>query len=211
MTAKTCNGNTQSPATLEDIRVVIGDTHNWKVPRPDGLHSYWLKNSWCAHRKLTVIIIALLSDLQTMPSLLRQGGTYVSLRDQTNKTQPNIARFGVCTSKKWNLKYNGGFTERQKNILKRIYEDMLEELMRDTVHNTVFMYSIAKQVADMITERINENIERINLAIQSIQNVMSNIKGESTELEQNIEDLKQDSKLHNLQFHGTRGSTFIEV
>ncbi|KAK9885979.1 hypothetical protein WA026_013861 [Henosepilachna vigintioctopunctata] len=75
------------------------------------------------------------------------------------------------------------------------------ELIRDTVHHTVFMDAIGKQVTD-ITGRIDKNIERINLVVQSIQDEIS-IKRKKN-LKQNIEDLVQDSKLRNLRFQAFR-------
>ena len=92
----------------------------------------------------------------------------------------------------------GGFTERQKNELKTIFKDMSKELIRDIVNNTVFVDAIAKQVADTLTQKL----EDLNLTIQTIQENLSDIKLENEVLKGKVDELEQMSKLDQLRFYG---------
>ena len=63
--------------TVEEVRIVVNETHNWKAAGSDNIHNYWYKKLTCTHSHLAHFINVFFQLPEMVPGFLTEGKTYL--------------------------------------------------------------------------------------------------------------------------------------
>jgi hypothetical protein len=83
--------------SIEEIKLVLSKTHNWKSPGPDNIHNYWWKNFKSVHQPLVNQLNKIIENNEELPEFLMKGKTYLIYK-KGDKNKPENYRPITCLS-----------------------------------------------------------------------------------------------------------------
>lgn len=85
--AESINEMEEGSISVEDIRIKLKTTANWKCPGPDNIHNYWLKSFTEIHKSLVKAFSEALNEPIKIPKFLMTDVTCMLLKMVIARTQ----------------------------------------------------------------------------------------------------------------------------
>lgn len=94
------------------------------------------------------------------------------------------------------------FTERQKTELFSIVKQASQRTISEILNDNNFLDSLAKKVADIVSQKLDERILSLEAKIDVIETQLKNVQIEKDELYLKVDQLEQETKLAQLRLMG---------
>lgn len=94
------------------------------------------------------------------------------------------------------------FTERQKTELLSIVKQTSEKIVSEILNDNNFLDSLAKKVADIVSQKIDERIVILETKIEAMGTQLKDVQTEKDELCLKLDQLEQEAKLSQLRLYG---------